>query len=101
MTDPLRLPETQGDNVHINLTVDLHVSCQQDTSVTVLFTKQPGIRCVLDSQIQQVGSSDHASDLYLEATLAALTSCPCFHPVKAKVKQSHYGPGQTLMVPGV
>ena len=39
MTDPFRLPVTQGDNVRVNLTLDIQVTCQHDSSVTVLFTK--------------------------------------------------------------
>jgi hypothetical protein len=39
MTDPFRLPVTQGDNVRVNLTLDRQVTFQHDTTVTVLFTK--------------------------------------------------------------
>lgn len=38
MTDPFRLSVTHGGNVRVNLTLDIQVSCQHDTSVTLLFT---------------------------------------------------------------
>ena len=39
MTDPFRLPGTHGDNARVNLSLDIQVPCQHDTSVNVLFTK--------------------------------------------------------------
>lgn len=38
MTESFRLPVTHGGNVRVNLTLEIQVPCQHDTSVTVLFT---------------------------------------------------------------
>jgi hypothetical protein len=38
MTEQFRLPVTHGGNVRVNLTLEIQVSCQHGTSVTVFFT---------------------------------------------------------------
>jgi hypothetical protein len=89
MTDPFRLPVTNDDHVRVNLTLEIQVPCQHDTSVTVLFTKTNWYSvCTRLSDTASWLTGDDASDLYLESTLAALTSCPWLpsRPEQIKVK---------------
>lgn len=71
MTEPFRLHAALGDDVRVNVTVDLHVSCQQYTFLSTLFTKTT--RYTVCIGLSDTASwLDDISDLYLDATLTIL-----------------------------